>query len=53
MAGDCSARCGTSGFMPVAQPRCGGEQGYQVCRCPGAQGGGCTEEHMALPLTCR
>jgi hypothetical protein len=52
-SGDCSLGCGTSGFQPVSSTRCGEPQPYQVCRCLGAQGGGCSGAVQMLPMTCR
>jgi hypothetical protein len=53
VADSCGDGCGPSGFLPSksGSPACGITQAYQVCRCLGAQGGGCTEmtEQHAYP----
>ena len=42
--GVCAEGCGTSGFVSksAGTPDCGSKQTYQICKCLGAQGGGCT-----------
>lgn len=51
--GTCSDGCGPSGFLEQGgqEASCGGMRTYQLCRCLGAQGGGCTGqlEERAYP----
>jgi hypothetical protein len=50
----CGAGCGPSGFLAATSgaPGCGTSQSYQVCRCLGAQGGGCTGSTEPHPYPC-
>ena len=51
-ADSCGGGCGQSGFLPTATPDCGSTQTYQVCRCVGAQGGGCSGTTDERPYPC-
>ena len=51
-ADSCGGGCGPSGFLPTATPDCGSTQTYQVCRCVGAQGGGCSGKTDQRPYPC-
>jgi len=50
----CGAGCGPSGFLATSSgaPSCGSTQAYQICRCLGAQGGGCTGMTEQHPYPC-
>ncbi|HTQ03574.1 MAG TPA: putative metal-binding motif-containing protein [Polyangiaceae bacterium] len=52
--GTCGDGCGPSGFTATGAgtPSCGSMQTYQVCRCLGAQGGGCTGSTEARAYPC-
>lgn len=54
MGGVCADGCGPSGFVAPqsGQPVCGSVLGYQVCKCLGAQGGGCTGYFEERPYPC-
>ena len=53
-ADTCSGGCGKSGFTApsAGTPSCGSMQPYQVCRCLGAQGGGCAGSSEARVYPC-
>jgi hypothetical protein len=53
-ADTCSDGCGPSGFIQPSSgtPACGTTQAYQVCRCLGAQGGGCAGSTEQRPYPC-
>jgi hypothetical protein len=53
--GVCAEGCGPSGFVtkPGGVPACGGKESYQICKCLGAQGGGCTGLTEERPYPCR
>ncbi len=50
----CGDGCGPSGFTAPESgpPSCGAMQTYQLCRCLGAQGGGCTGSIEQRPYPC-
>jgi hypothetical protein len=54
VANTCGSGCGPSGFLAPnsGAPSCGLNQAYQVCRCLGAQGGGCTGSTEQHPYPC-
>ncbi len=54
VANTCGGGCGPSGFVSAGSgaSNCGITQAYQVCRCLGAQGGGCTGATEQHPYTC-
>jgi hypothetical protein len=53
--GVCAEGCGPSGFVakPAGVPACGSKESYQICKCLGAQGGGCTGLIEERPYPCR
>jgi hypothetical protein len=52
--GVCADGCGSSGFLSpdAGVPSCGSAHAYQICRCLGAQGGGCTGTTERRPYPC-
>jgi hypothetical protein len=51
----CGDGCGPSGFLAPSSgtPSCGTTQDYQICRCLGAQGGGCAGSTERRAYPCR